>query len=51
VPSLRNCERLTVVGPVQFAPGVVLEGAVSIINEGSETKVVPAGKYTGELKL
>uniref|UniRef100_A0A7S1MLU4 UTP--glucose-1-phosphate uridylyltransferase n=1 Tax=Neobodo designis TaxID=312471 RepID=A0A7S1MLU4_NEODS len=51
VPSMRKCARLTVVGPVTFAKGVVLEGDVKIVNDGPTSKVVPAGTYTGEVKL
>jgi len=51
VPSLKACERLTVQGPVQFAPGVVFQGTVKIINDGDETKTVAAGTYTGEVRV
>lgn len=51
VPSLRKCERLTVKGPVKFAAGVVFEGAVTVVNESTETKELAAGTYTGEVKL
>jgi UDP-N-acetylglucosamine pyrophosphorylase len=51
VPSLRNCERISVVGPIRFASGVVVEGATKFVNEDTETKEVPAGTYTGDVKL
>jgi len=40
VPSLKKCTKVTVKGPVEFAAGCVLEGAVEIVNPGSEPRVV-----------
>jgi UDP-N-acetylglucosamine pyrophosphorylase len=55
VPSMIKCKRLTVKGPVLFAPrGVVFEGTVEIVNRGKEPKTVLPGTYTdlaGEHKL
>lgn len=46
VPSLIGCSKLTVKGPVIFAPsGVVFKGKVSIVNKGKEPKTVMAGVY------
>ena len=44
-PSLIGVDELSVSGPVSFEDGVVLEGKVTIINTGPETKVVKAGTY------
>jgi UDP-N-acetylglucosamine pyrophosphorylase len=44
-PSLANCDRFEVVGPIQFEPGVVCEGSVRIVNTGSDTKRARAGVY------
>ena len=44
-PSLIQCERLSVVGPVQFAAGVRCRGQVSFKNQSSGTKEVIAGTY------
>lgn len=40
VPSLKKCTKLKVSGPIEFAAGCVLEGAVEINVAGSERKVV-----------
>ena len=45
VPSLLGCRSLAVRGPARFAPGVVLEGAVEIVNATVSTAVLPAGTY------
>ncbi len=45
VPSLRECESLTIDGAVQFDPGVEIRGNVKVSNRGGETKVIPAGIY------
>jgi len=45
VPSLIECVSLKIVGPVEFASGVVLKGDVQIQNEGDTFKSVPAGVY------
>merc|ERR1719265_356897 len=34
VPSLIDCAKLVIEGPVEFAPGVVLKGTVTIQNPG-----------------
>merc|ERR1712063_5288 len=45
VPSLKNCTKLTIVGEVEFAAGVVIEGTVTFKNAGEGKKVVAAGTY------
>ena len=37
-PTLINCERVNITGKVTFAAGVVLQGAVNIVNESDESK-------------
>lgn len=51
LPSLLGADELTVSGPVHFADGVIIEGKVTVINEGNEGnegKTVPAGTYRDE---
>ncbi|CAI5742739.1 unnamed protein product [Peronospora destructor] len=45
VPSLVRCDRLKVTGNVGFAPGVVFEGSVEVVNKSAEQKTVLAGTY------
>ena len=45
VPSLLQCHRLTVKGPVVFAPGVVAKGEATFINETTEPQEIAAGTY------
>eukprot|EP00931_Biecheleriopsis_adriatica_P105193 TRINITY_DN79761_c0_g1_i1.p1 TRINITY_DN79761_c0_g1~~TRINITY_DN79761_c0_g1_i1.p1 ORF type:complete len:482 (+),score=125.34 TRINITY_DN79761_c0_g1_i1:78-1523(+) len=45
VPSLKQCKKLVVEGPVEFAAGVTIKGTVTIKNLGKETKVIKAGVY------
>jgi len=45
VPGLRGCQSLRVTGPFRFAPGVILEGDVTIINGGAATVVLQPGTY------
>ncbi|RLN50581.1 hypothetical protein BBJ29_009307 [Phytophthora kernoviae] len=45
VPSLVKCDRLKISGDVGFAPGVVFEGSVEVVNNSSEQKTVLAGTY------
>ena len=46
VPGLLRCQSLKVEGRVHFEPGVVVEGDVSFVNHGPETRVVAAGAYS-----
>ncbi len=45
IPSLRECRRLTVKGPVVFESGVVIKGDASFNSPGPEPEVIPAGTY------
>lgn len=47
IPSLVNCTRLKVTGPIVFAPGVILTGDVTIVNHDASkaVKTVMAGTY------
>lgn len=45
VPGLLGCETLTVEGPVRFAPGVVIEGRVTVRNPAAEPRQLAAGHY------
>ncbi|HEX8371178.1 MAG TPA: UTP--glucose-1-phosphate uridylyltransferase [Chthoniobacterales bacterium] len=47
-PSLVECEKLTVQGPVEFAPGVKIVGNVSIENTTAETQIITAGVLKDE---
>ena len=47
-PSLLNCDKLVVKGPVRFEAGVNIIGDVSIENKSSEAKPVSAGTYQNE---
>lgn len=51
-PSVRRkCTRLEVTGDVLFAPGVVLEGDVVIVNEGPFQRILEEGRsYSGEVR-
>jgi UDP-N-acetylglucosamine pyrophosphorylase len=44
-PSLLNCKKLTITGPVVFAAGVVIKGTVSVTNSAEEPKTLEAGTY------
>jgi phosphoglucomutase len=46
IPSLIGCDRLTVKGNVHMNSGVVFQGAVSVINNSDEAKMLKAGVYT-----
>merc|ERR1711998_98450 len=45
VPSLKNCNKLTIKGEVELAAGVVCVGAVTFSNGGDGKKTVAAGTY------
>jgi UDP-N-acetylglucosamine pyrophosphorylase len=45
VPSLIDCKSLKINGKIQFAPGVVVRGDLTIENSSEELKVIPAGTY------
>ncbi|KAL0584753.1 hypothetical protein ABG067_005491 [Albugo candida] len=44
-PSLIKCSRLKVTGDVCFAPDVVFEGEVTVVNNSSEPKTISSGTY------
>jgi len=44
-PSLVACKKLTVVGEVVFAAGVVFKGTVKVSNGGEGSKELAAGTY------
>merc|ERR1712032_912171 len=45
VPSLKNCDKLSIKGEVEFAAGVTCVGDVTFSNAGEGKKVVAAGTY------
>jgi len=45
VPSLKLCKKLTIVGEIEFAAGVIFKGEVNIKNSGEGKKVVATGTY------
>merc|ERR1712032_1037980 len=45
VPSLKNCDKLVIKGPVELAAGVVCIGEVTFSNGGEGKKTVAAGTY------
>ncbi len=49
VPSLREAQRLKVVGPVVFASGVTIQGEVTFQNAQAERATVPAGIYKDQI--
>jgi len=44
IPSLVNCERLSVKGLVRFSKKTTFVGSVSIKNDSSESKLIPIGE-------
>ena len=45
VPSLKDCEELTVRGPILFNSHNVFAGKVSVNNESAQPKALPPGEY------
>ncbi|CAE7896356.1 UGP1, partial [Symbiodinium necroappetens] len=45
-PSLIDCKKLVIEGPIVFSPGVTIVGEVTIKNASSEKKAVAPGVYT-----
>merc|ERR1712178_35372 len=45
VPSLKECNKLTINGEVEFAAGVTVKGDVTFNNAGEGKKTVAAGTY------
>jgi UDP-N-acetylglucosamine pyrophosphorylase len=48
VPSLVDCDSLTVKGPLKFATGVIMKGKVSFENPSTEIKTVSPGVYENQ---
>merc|ERR1712151_59848 len=48
VPSLKECNKLTIKGEVELAAGVVCKGDVTFNNAGEGKKVVAAGTYENQ---
>merc|ERR1712039_1139272 len=48
VPSLKDCNKLTIKSEVEFAAGVICKGDVTFSNGGEGKKVVPAGTYENQ---
>ena len=51
LPSLVNCERLTVKGLITVTDKTKFVGAVSIVNNSDVAKPVPEGEVTGDIDL
>eukprot|EP00523_Entomoneis_sp_CCMP467_P000358 CAMPEP_0168747598 /NCGR_PEP_ID=MMETSP0724-20121128/15742_1 /TAXON_ID=265536 /ORGANISM="Amphiprora sp., Strain CCMP467" /LENGTH=1056 /DNA_ID=CAMNT_0008795399 /DNA_START=35 /DNA_END=3205 /DNA_ORIENTATION=- len=51
IPSLVNCKKLTVKGPVRMSNKTKFVGEVKVSNTGSVAKYVPAGEVTGEVDI
>ena len=49
VPSLLGCDSLKICGPVHFAEGVVIQGAVEVKNHTPEQMIVSAGLYKNQV--
>eukprot|EP01059_Diplonema_ambulator_P036616 TRINITY_DN91_c0_g2_i1.p1 TRINITY_DN91_c0_g2~~TRINITY_DN91_c0_g2_i1.p1 ORF type:complete len:549 (+),score=252.37 TRINITY_DN91_c0_g2_i1:46-1692(+) len=54
VPSMVECNKLVINGtnPIKFSAGTTFKGDVTInAGDGTETKTLPAGEYSGEVNL
>ena len=51
IPSLVNCNRLTVKGLVRMSKKTKFVGDVSVTNASKESKFVPTGEVTGDVDL
>lgn len=51
IPSLVNCKRLTVKGPIRMSKKTKFVGDVSIVNSSDEAKYVPEGEVTENVDL
>ena len=49
VPSILNCSKLEIEGPVVFNEGTIFEGLVTVRNSSKHTKALSAGKYKDEI--
>lgn len=48
IPSLRECRKLTVNGPVLFSEPCSFAGTVHVVNSTSATKTLPSGTYSDQ---
>ncbi|MEZ5405651.1 MAG: UTP--glucose-1-phosphate uridylyltransferase [Verrucomicrobiia bacterium] len=48
VPSLRQCQSLTLHGPIRFEPGVCFEGNVTVANPTTQPKRLKSGHYSNQ---
>ena len=48
IPSLIDCERVEIQGPVEFEPGVKLSGTIVIEAGEGEIKRIAAGEYADQ---
>jgi UDP-N-acetylglucosamine pyrophosphorylase len=51
VPSLAQCDALTVRGQVKFSPGTTFGGKVELLNETAIPQTLAPGKYQNEKKV
>ena len=49
VPSMLNCKKIEIEGPVIFNEGTIFEGSVIVRNSSEKTKNLPARKYKDEI--
>ena len=49
VPSLLNCKKLQIEGPVAFNERTIFQGSVVVRNSSKQIKDLPAGKYNDEI--
>jgi UDP-N-acetylglucosamine pyrophosphorylase len=49
VPSLLNCKKLQIEGPVAFNERTIFQGSVVVRNSSKRIKDLPAGKYNDEI--
>jgi len=47
-PSLKNCESLTISGPVEFQEPVTFGGRVEVVNQTGQPLPCPSGSYSDE---
>jgi len=48
VPSLKECDKLTIKGEVEFEAGVIVKGKVTFNNAGEGKKTIAAGTYENQ---
>lgn len=47
-PSMRECTKLVIKGPVKFEKGVLLKGDVEVANKGEAPVALPPGDYIAQ---